>query len=162
VDTAAVFNFQFFCSLFMFGLVATWFVWPRLTRMGRIEALTPLFVYSAFRYLGTFFLVTQMTAGLPREWAGPAAYLDILSASIALIGAFLARFGSRLSIPVAWIYGFVGAAAFAHGAMDADKYQTPLHIGPVMPMMTVLGPSWMITIGLIFFVLLKHPKKGSI
>src|SRR5215468_8731243 len=80
VDTAAVFNFQFFCSLFMFGLVATWFVWPRLTRMGRIEALTPLFVYSAFRYLGTFFLVTQMTAGLPREWAGPAAYLDILSA----------------------------------------------------------------------------------
>src|ERR1051326_251972 len=104
MNTMMIFQFQFLCSLFMFGLVANWYIWPRLVSVTQIQALTPLLLYSAFRYTGTFFLVPSMSNGLAPEWGGPAAYLDILSAGVALIGAFLGRSNNKAAVLVAWAY----------------------------------------------------------
>jgi len=160
MDTTAIFNLQSALSLLLFGIIAKWYVWPRLIQMDYKEALIPLLLYSAFRYMGTFFMVPSMTNGLDPAWSGPAAYLDLGSVAIALVAAFLLRYRIGFGVPVAWLYGTFGAFAFVHGATQLDAMQVATHIGPAMPVMTILGSSWMVTIVVLFFVLVKHPRKS--
>ena len=43
-------------------LVATWYVYPKLSRMPLASALIPLLLFSAFRANGLFFLVPGVSA----------------------------------------------------------------------------------------------------
>ena len=159
MNTVAIFNLQSAFSLILFGIVAKWYVWPRLMKADFAHALMPLLIYSAFRYIGTFFMVPQFTNGLDPAWSGPAAYLDLGSVAIALIAAFTLRAGLSVGKIFAWVYVLFGAAAFIHGGTELTSMQVADHIGAAMPVMTILGPSWMVTIVVIAFVLVKHPNK---
>ena len=46
-----LFAVQFTCSLVLFGLVAKWYISPALQRLAVTQALVPLFLVHALRYL---------------------------------------------------------------------------------------------------------------
>ena len=80
-----IFGLQVLLSFLVYGLVAKWYVTPRLATLPLHAALQPLLVLHAFRHLGMVFLVpTVVGPALPASFAVPAAYGDLLAGLLAL------------------------------------------------------------------------------
>ena len=63
------------------AVVATLYIWPQLSTQSRIDALRPLLVLHAFRFIGLSFLVPGVVSpDLPIAFARDAAYGDIVAA----------------------------------------------------------------------------------
>ena len=54
-----IFGVQFVLSVIGYGLIAKWYVAPRLAAMPLHDALVPLLFLHAFRHLGLVFLVPR-------------------------------------------------------------------------------------------------------
>jgi hypothetical protein len=154
MDTPTVFNLLTLFSLVLFFLIAKWYVLPALLKLGPEEALVPLLLFSAFRYLGLAFLVPGWTAGLPRAFAVPAAYGDLTVAILALGAAVALRYRFAAGTILAWLYAVAGALDFMYAGFLGGQNQAGLTIGPLWPLMTILGPAWMVTIVFLFRLLI--------
>ena len=63
------------------AVVATLYIWPQLSTQSRIDALRPLLVLHAFRFIGLAFLVPGVVSpDLPLAFARDAAYGGIVAA----------------------------------------------------------------------------------
>ena len=79
MDTITIFWMQILTSVFVFGIVAAWYVWPSLTKLSRNSALVPLLFVQVPRYVGmTLFIPYMVDPKLPREFISNAAYGDLL------------------------------------------------------------------------------------
>jgi hypothetical protein len=79
MNIQALFGLSVLMSFVAFGLVAKLYIWPRLRLLERGEALIPLLVPHAFRFVGLSFLVPGVVSpSLPSAFAAPAAYGDLL------------------------------------------------------------------------------------
>lgn len=99
-------------SMLSFGLLARWFVYPRLRERALPEALTPLLLFQTFRTLGLIFLVPDLVdAALPAAFAVPAAgdMLAVILAFAALVGV---RSGWRGAPALVWLFTVEGLADF--------------------------------------------------
>ena len=75
MNSVTIFWMQLITSVFVFGIVAVWYVWPSLTKVSRDSALTLLLFVHVPRYVGMTLLVTGMVdPKLPREFLSSAAY----------------------------------------------------------------------------------------
>jgi hypothetical protein len=89
------------------SVVATLYIWPQLSTQSRIDALRPLLVLHAFRFIGLAFLVPGVVSpDLPLAFARDAAYGDIVAAILAL--AALATLRSGVGIALAWAFQPLG------------------------------------------------------
>ena len=85
------------------GIVVKRYIWPRLRLLPRTEALRPLLILHSFRFVGLAFVVTGVVSpDLPSAFANPAAYGDIVAATLALVA--LATLPSRSGVVIAWIF----------------------------------------------------------
>jgi hypothetical protein len=160
MDTPTIFNLETVLSLALFFLIIKWYLLPWLLRLGPDESLVPLLLFSGFRFLGLSFTVPNFTAGLPAAFATPVARGDFIVAMVALIAAVTIKMrlpGARI---LAWIYAVLGAADFAYAGSLAGANDVPNRIGPLWPLMTVLGPAWMMSI-LFTFRLLIWPAPAA-
>ena len=90
------------------AVVATLYIWPQLSTQSRIDALRPLLVLHAFRFIGLAFLVPGVVSpDLPLAFARDAAYGDIVAAILAL--AALATLRSGVGIALAWAFNLWGS-----------------------------------------------------
>jgi len=79
MNGVSIFWLQLCSSVFVFGLVTAWYVWPYLTRLPRNSALTLLLFVHVPRYVGMTLLVPGMVdPKLPAEFLSSAAYGDLL------------------------------------------------------------------------------------
>jgi hypothetical protein len=154
MDTPTVFNVETALSIVVFFLIAKWYVLPWLLKLGPDEALVPLLLFSAFRFLGLSFLPPTFTAGLPAAFATAAARGDLTVSMIALASAILLRMRVPGAKILVWVYAVAGAADFVYAGTLAGPNDLPNHIGPLWPLMTVLGPAWMVSIGCIVRLLI--------
>jgi hypothetical protein len=142
-------------SFIAWGVVAACYVWPELRRRPRADALRPLLVLHAFRFVGLAFLVPGVVSpDLPAGWARPAAYGDLVAALLALLA--LVGLESRPGLALVWGFNLWGAAdllyAFYQGnAVGLD----PGHLGAGYFIITVLVPLLFITHALVFWLLLR-------
>ena len=92
-------------STFVFWLAARIYVLPKLPELRPQVILPPILLLHAFRHLGLMFLAPGATyAGIPPQFAYPAAFGDLLAALLAL-AAIPARGRERPAAPGCW-YGF--------------------------------------------------------
>ena len=161
MDTATVFNVLTLFSLVLFFLIAKWYVLPALLRLGPQEALVPLLLFSAFRYLGLAFLVPNWTDGLPAAFATPAAYGDLTVGILALGAAVALHYRMGPGTMLAWVYAVVGALDFMYAGFLGGQNEAGLTIGPLWPLMTILGPAWMVAIVFLFRLLIWPAPVGS-
>jgi hypothetical protein len=79
MNSVTIFWMQLLTSVFVFSLVAAWYVWPYLTKLSRNSALIPLLLVHVPRYVGMTLLVPGMIdPKLPGEFLSSAAYGDLL------------------------------------------------------------------------------------
>src|SRR5512137_2206646 len=86
MDGRALCGFRVLMSFVAFGLVTKLYILPRLRMLNQKDALVPLMVPHAFRFIGLSFLVPGVVSpSLPSAVAAPAAYGDLIAAVLAVV-----------------------------------------------------------------------------
>jgi hypothetical protein len=147
----------------VWGVVARSYLWPALRDRARADALRPILVLHGFRFAGLAFLVPGVVSPeLPAAFAHPAAYGDLLTATLALFA--LATVPSRLGIVVVWVFNVVGSVdllvAYYRGNSTGVGFDPGLQ-GAAYFIPTVLVPLLLITHGLVFGLLLRSSAVAA-
>lgn len=146
-------------SLVLFTMITVWYVWPKFKTMNLYDVLTIIMVVFGFRYLGTFFSVTSFTNGLSPEFYNIASWADLVISIIALITAFVLRKKSSVGVGLSWLVVILSTVDFGSNVPKISSLHVADTIGPLMPLMTVLGPLWMVTTVLLWYILIKKPLQ---
>jgi hypothetical protein len=116
MNNVSIFWLQLFWSAALCAVVATWYIWPALTKLPRNSALIPLAFVHVFRYVGMTLLVTGMVdPKLPRDFLNSAAYGDLLAAALALTSIVALRSNWRFAIPLVWVFNIWGFVDLLNG-----------------------------------------------
>jgi hypothetical protein len=158
MNNQLLFAFQIAMSLIVYGLVARVYLSPALARRSIVDALTPLLLFHATRYIGAVFLTPSVTdASIPASFTVPGAVGDVLSAFLALGALAALRSGSRWALALVWVFNVWGTFdflnAFANGiALGLPNYP----LGAVWFIPTLLVPAYFVLHVLIFGILLTR------
>ena len=147
---SAVFALQVVANLLAYGLIARWYVWPRLRGRSRAGALEPLLWPHVFRSLGLTLLVPGVVdPELPRSFAAAVALGDVATAALALLALFALRAGWRFALGLVWLCNVVGTLDLLHViyqgiAVGAPEYSlggawfVPTYVVPALAVCHVL------------------------
>lgn len=150
-----IFGLQVVLSFVAYGLVAKWYVAPRLSALPAGTALPPLLVLHAFRHLGMVFLVpTVVGAALPAGFAVAAAYGDLLAGLLALSVIAALRARAAIAIPLTWLFNVVGLLDLVNAFYQGLSNNVQLGAAYYIP--TFIVPALVITHLMIFRILLRH------
>lgn len=143
------------------GIVAKRYIWPKLRSLPRAEALRPILVLHSFRFVGLAFVVPGVVSpDLPSAFANPAAYGDIVAATLALLS--LATLQSRAGITIAWIFNLWGSFDLLNAFYQGDMAGLmPGQLGAAYFIPTFLVPLMLITHALAFRILLQHRSESA-
>ena len=141
-------------SFVAWGIVVGRYVWPALRSQPRADALRPLLLLHAFRFVGLAFLVPGVVSPeLPAAFARPAAYGDLATAILALLA--FAALGGRLGIILVWAFNILGSVDLLYAFYRGNRIGLePGLQGAAYFIPTVLVPLLLITHALVFRLLL--------
>ena len=158
----ASFGISLAFSFIAWGVVLARYVWPKLRRQSRADAMRPLLLLHGFRFVGLSFLLPGVVSlDLPPAWALPAAYGDIIAAALALLA--LATLNSTVGIPLVWVFNLWGSADLVNAFYRGNQVGLePGQLGAAYFVVTVLVPLLLITHGLVFQLLLQRdgPRRA--
>ena len=155
MNAQQIFGLQFVLSLVLYGLLARWYVAPRLARLPLASALMPLLFLHASRFLGMVFLVPSVAGGpLPSEFAVAAAYGDLLAALLAFVAIVAVRWNWALAIPLVWLFNLEGTLDLINALVQGLKHNVQLGAAYYIP--TVAVPALLVTHAMIFAMLLRR------
>jgi len=144
------------------GLIALWYVWPRIRSMPARDALTILIFPHVFRYLGLSFLIHGVTtAPMNHGFSLPTAYGDLLSALLALISIAALKVNTRVAIPLVWIFSVVGTVDFLNAFARGLTLAAPGDFGATYYIPMVVVPPLMVGHALILARLFVGPKYAT-
>ena len=159
MDSSQIFGLQFLLSLFGYGLLAKWYVTPRLAALPLHDALIPLFVPHAFRHLGMVFLVSAVVAPtLPPAFALPAAYGDLLAGLLALLAILSLRGRWALALALTWVANSVGTLDLLYAFSQGISRGVGPHLGSAWYIPTFVVPALFVTHFMIFAMLIKRRR----
>ncbi len=145
-------------SFVVWGIITYQYIWPALGSLPRADALRPILLLHAFRFVGLAFLVPGVVSpDLSIAYAAPAAYGDLATATVALLA--LATLRSPLGIVLVWAFNVLGTVDLLNAFYQGDR--TGLGLAPGLQgaayfIPTVLVPLLIITHGVVFRLLLTH------
>ena len=157
MSVRAIFGLQVVLSLVVYSLIAHWYVVPRLAALPLRDALTPLLLLHAFRYLGMVFLVpTVVGPALPAAFAVPAAYGDLLAALLALLAIAALRQAWPVAIPLVWLFNVEGTLDLVNAFYQGLRNNVQLGAAYYIP--TVAVPALLVTHAMIFAMLIRRTR----
>ncbi len=158
MSSQALFGVNVAFSFVVWAIVARQYIWPALRSRPRADALRPLLLLHAFRFVGLAFLVPGVVSpDLPTAFARPAAYGDLATATLALLAITVLR--TRLGIILVWAFNILGSADLLHAFYEGNRTgvgRAPGLQGAAYFIPTVLVPLLLITHGLVFRLLLRR------
>jgi hypothetical protein len=155
----ALFGLSILMSFVAFGLVTRLYIWPRLLRLSRKDALTALVTPHAFRFAGLSFLVPGVVSpSLQPAFAVPAAYGDFIAAILAVISILALTARASWAIAIVWIFNIWGTIdllnAFYQGEIGIGI--DVRNLGAAFYIPTAIVPPFLVLHGLIFWLLLRR------
>src|SRR5271167_4471965 len=155
MDSTQIFWMQILTSVFVFAIVAVWYVWPSLTKLSRNSALIALLWVHVPRYVGMTLLVTGMVdPKLPREFLSSAAYGDLLEAALALDSIIALRSNWRFAIPLVWVTNTWGFADLLNGVRGVLQLNVPsFNLATFWYIYTFYAPLVIVSHLMIFWIL---------
>ena len=157
MEAQAIFGISVLFGFVVWGLIGARYIWPTLRLRPRLEALRPLLLLHAFRYMGLAFLVPGVVSpDLPEAFARPAAYGDFATSLLALLG--IATLGSRLGTIIVWVFNIIGTVDLLNAFYQGDRLGVgiaPGLQGAAYFIPTVLVPLLLVTHALVFRILLR-------
>ena len=144
-------------STFVFWVAARIYVFPKLPELTPRAVLMPILLLHSFRHLGLMFLTPGATyAGLPPQFAYPAAFGDLLAALLAMAALLLVVKNVRGSRLVVWVFNVEGTVDLIAAITLATVYGAPAHMGPAYWIPAVWVPALLVTHYITFVVLWQH------
>jgi len=159
MPTELVFPTQVVLGLTTWGLLARWFLAPRLAGLPREVALQPLLAVQAVRYIGLVFLAPAAAGGsLPQSFAVPAALGTAIAGVLALIAIAALRARSPVAIGLVWIQTIEGLADFANAFAQARAAGVVEQLGAAYYVPIVIVPAAIVSHVMILGLLLRRPR----
>jgi hypothetical protein len=126
LDRRQIFGLEIAGMVLLLVLIARWYWSPRLAPLPLPDALTPLLLLHLTRVLGFTMLVPGVIdADLPRSFAVPAAYGDLIAAVLALSAIAALRMRLRSALAVAWIFSLEGIGDLVNAFIQGGRVDLP-------------------------------------
>ena len=141
----------------VFAIVARIYLFPSLHRLEPRTVLIPILLLHMTRHLGLMFLAPgAIYAGMPTQFAYPAAFGDFLAAILAGIALAAILMQSGVARIMVWIFNIEGTLDLALAIVLATLYDAPPFMGPAYWIPAYWVPALLVTHYIVFVVLLKH------
>ncbi|MGH9160349.1 MAG: hypothetical protein ACRD2X_10250 [Vicinamibacteraceae bacterium] len=144
-------------STLVFGIATRLYVTPKLDGLAAREVLLPILLLHALRHLGLMFLAPGATyAGLPAEFAYPAALGDLLAAVLAVVAIPAVATNHRSAKPLVWLFNVEGVVDLTIAITLATMLDAGPYMGAAYWIPAFWVPALLVTHYLTFVVLLRH------
>ncbi len=154
-DTILTFNLV--GTTVVFYAAARLYLLPRLGELNPRTVILPILLLHSLRHLGLMFLTRGATyAGMPPQFAFPAAVGDLLTALLAFVSIPAVAGGWKSGRAMVWAFNIVGTLDLAVAITLATVYQASVHMGPAYWIPAFWVPALLVTHYITFIVLWKH------
>ncbi len=144
-------------STFVFWIAARIYLIPKLRQLDASAVVLPILLLHAMRHLGLMFLAPgAVYYGMPREFAAPAAYGDLLAAALALIALAAVTGKSRLARPLVALFNIEGTLDLILAIALATMYDSTPFMGPAYWIPAFWVPALLVTHYIVFLLLGKR------
>ena len=149
-------------STFVFWIAAKLYLLPRLHELRPRSVLLPILVLHAFRHLGLMFLAPGATyAGMPPQFAYPAAFGDFLAAVLAVTAIPAVAVNVRGARLLVWGFNVEGSLDLITAIALATIYDAASYMGPAYWIPALWVPALLVTHYITFRILLTY-WKGAV
>jgi hypothetical protein len=144
-------------STLVFWIAAKLYLLPRLHELSPRFVLLPVLLLHSFRHFGLMFLAPGATyAGIPPQFAIPAAFGDLLAALLALAAIPAVAGNMRSARALVWIFNIEGTLDLLLAITLATFYGAAPFMGPAYWIPAFWVPALLVTHGIVFVVLLRY------
>src|SRR5262249_9011480 len=117
-------------STVIFWIAARIYILPKLDELRPRAVIVPILLLHSMRHLGLMFLAPGGTyAGIPSQFAYPAAFGDLLAALLALAAIPAVLANSRFAWPLLWIFNLEGTVDLIDAITLATIYNAAPYMG---------------------------------
>jgi len=149
-------------STLVFWIAARLYVLPRLHDLRPHTVLLPILLLHSFRHLGLMFLSPGATyAGIPPEFAHPAAFGDLLAALLALASIPMVALNSRGARALLWVFNLEGSLDLVTAIALATVYDASPFMGPAYWIPAFWVPALLVTHYVTFVILTRHWPRAA-
>jgi hypothetical protein len=144
-------------STLVFWIAARLYIVPRLPDLPPRAVLLPILLLHGLRHLGLMFLAPGATyAGIPAQFAYPAAAGDLLAALLAIAAIPAVAANSRSAKGLVWIFSVEGTVDLAVAITLATVYDAGPSMGAAYWIPAFWVPALLVTHWITFLVLVRH------
>jgi hypothetical protein len=144
-------------STFVFWVAARIYLLPRLHELKPQTVLLPILLLHSFRHLGLMFLAPGATyAGIPPQFAYPAAFGDLLAAILALVSIPLVAKNLSNRRILVWAFNVVGSIDLLGAIALATIYGASSYMGPAYWIPAFWVPALLVTHYITVIILWKY------
>jgi hypothetical protein len=144
-------------STSVFWIAAKIYLLPRLHELKPQTILLPILLLHSFRHLGLMFLAPGATyAGIPPQFAYPAAFGDLLAALLALASIVAVEINLRSARILVWIFNVTGSLDLLAAIALATIYGASPYMGPAYWIPAFWVPALLVTHYITFMILRKY------
>lgn len=164
MNPAALFGISALAGLAGSATLAGLHVWPRLRAMDRERALAASIApHLLLRFLGLSFLVPGVVSpSLPRAFAVPAAYGDLVAGLLAIAAALALRKRVPGAALLVWLFNVWGAADLLFAGFQGRRLGIdPGALGAAFFLPTAIVPLLLVAHSLTFGLLVTAPRQGE-
>ena len=157
MNPRAAFGLSILLSLISSSVVALLLVWPWLRNSNSEQALIWLVAPHMFlRFIGISFLVPGVVSErLPKAWAVPAGYGDLVAGILALIAVVGLVYTAAWAIVAVWSFNIWGAADLLFAFYQGGRVRLePGSLGASFYIVTAIVPPLLVSHALIFGLLI--------
>ena len=149
-------------STLVFWIAARLYLLPRLHELRARSVLLPILLLHGFRHLGLMFLAPGATyAGIPPQFAYPAAFGDLLAAVLAVIAIPAVAANARVARLLVWVFNIEGTLDLITAIVLATIYDAAPYMGPVYWIPAFWVPALLVT-HYLTFIILRSSWKGAV
>lgn len=149
-------------SALVFWIAAKIYLLPRLHELAPRNVLIPILLLHSFRHLGLMFLASGATyAGIPPQFAYPAAFGDMLAALLALAAIPAVVGNMRSARLLVWIFTVEGTLDLIVAIALATIYGASTFMGPAYWIPAFWVPALLVTHYITWVVLCRYWKRAA-
>ena len=149
-------------STLVFWVAAKIYLLPRLHELKSQTVLVPILLLHSFRHLGLMFLAPGATfAGIPPQFAYPAAFGDLLAAMLALASIAAVAKDLRSGRILVWVFNVEGSLDLFAAITLATVYGASAYMGPAYWIPAFWVPALLVTHYITFIILGKYWKQQT-
>jgi hypothetical protein len=146
-------------STVVFLIAARIYIFPKLPHWKPRTVLLPVLLLHGFRHLGLMFLAPGgVYAGIPPQFAAPAAFGDLLAALLALAAIPGVLRNAQSGKVMVWMFNLEGTVDLIIALTLATMFDAAPYMGPAYWIPAFWVPALLVTHYLTFVFLLKHWK----